>query len=318
MDNSKKILWVHNFQLGADKGGVWMFNQHKLLEAEVDLYYADGLRNPFNLIKHFFRLKRMAVNYDILHAQYGSMVGLLTGLMPNKKLLSIKGSDWYLTKTKNLKDVPRIWIGYLSTRITLKFLIKDIVVMSKRTKLEIESFNKNLNINVLVDPIDLTKFYPKKTDKKAVKNVLFASVKIDNPVKRYLLAKNSFDLLYKRNLNVNWYVMNNVKHEDVNDFINEADVILLTSTHEGWPNVIKECLACNVPFVSTDVSDLKEIAQQTNNCFVVDEAKPELLATALQKALQQGKNENLRKFVEDFDMRFFKEKLFSIYKGLKE
>ena len=245
------------------------------------------------------------------------MVGLLAGLMPNKKLLSIKGSDWYLTKTKKIKDIPRIWIGHLSTRFSLKFLFKDIVVMSKRTRNEILSFNSKLNVHVVVDPIDLKKFYFKETDKRVIKNILFASVALDNPVKRYSLAKTSFELLQKNNSNVNWYVLNNVPHNEVNKFINKADVILLTSTHEGWPNVIKECLACNVPFVSTDVSDLEEIANKTLNCFVVDEADPKLLANAIEKSLKQGKNENLRKFVEDFDMCLFKEKLFNIYNEIR-
>lgn len=124
MKDGKKILWVHNFKFNSNNSGVWMFNQYELLKDDVDLYYADGLRNPIKLIQHYFRLKKVAVNYEILHAQYGSMVGLLTGLMPNKKLLSIKGSDWYLTKTKKLKDIPRIYLGYISTRLSLKYLFK--------------------------------------------------------------------------------------------------------------------------------------------------------------------------------------------------
>lgn len=317
MGKEKKILWVHNFQLGAKKGGVWMFNQHQLLEKDVDLYYADRLRNPYHIIRHYFQLKKLAKNYEVIHAQYGSMVGLLTGLMPGKKLLSIKGSDWYRTKTKKWKDIPRILLGYFSTRFSLRFLYDDIIVMSHRTKNEIEAFNPKLTIHVVVDPIDLIKFKPLDFPQSQKKKVLFASVDVNNPVKRVQLAKAAFTHLKTKRQDIEWYVLNNVTHDKVNAFINHADVILLTSTHEGWPNVIKECLAANIPFVSTDVSDLELIAQQTKNCFVVKNTNKVSLADAIDKSLTIGKKENLRKFVKPFSMEKFPTTLFTIYSQLK-
>ena len=312
----KKILWVHNFERGADKGGVWMFNQHELLGDEVDLYFAGRLRNPLNILRHYVKLRKLAVRYELVHAQYGSMVGLLCALLPGKRLISLKGSDWYRTKTRRWQDLPRIFLGYWSTRFSLYFLVKDVVVMSNNMKKQVLRFNPKLNVNVLVDPIDLKRFYKLEVANKEKINVLFASVSLTNPVKRYHLAKAGFDIFYAKDKRANWYVMSNVKHTEVNQFINQADVIVLTSTHEGWPNVIKECLAVDVPFVSTDVSDLKSIAEQTKSCFVIEREDPNLIAEAIEKAIAYGKTESLRGFVEPFDMSLFRRNLFQVYKSL--
>ncbi|CAN0573944.1 unnamed protein product [Ectocarpus sp. 12 AP-2014] len=94
--------------------------------------------------------------------------------------------------------------------------------------------------------------------------------------------------------------MSNIAHEQVCDFMKGMDVLLLTSTHEGWPNVVKEMLALNKPFVSTDVSDLVNIANQTKSCFVCND-DPIELSEALKKSLLAPK-EDLRRFVLNFSM----------------
>lgn len=312
MKNSNRILWLHNFEPGKAKGGGWMYSQHAFLKDDVDLYYAYGLRNPLMIFVHYFRLMKLINNYTLVHAQYGSMVGFLAGLMPIPKLLSLKGSDWYKTFATNFKDKLRVALGLALTRISLKYLFKDVIVMSNRMKHEVNAIYPDLNINVIVDPIDLDKFIPDDNHNRETKNILFATVSLESPVKRYALAKKAFDIVKQTIPEAHWHVMNNIPHENVSDFVNQADVILLTSTHEGWPNVVKESLACNVPFVATDVSDLKKISESTTNCFVVN-AEPALLAAAIIKSISMGKNQNLRQFVEPFEMRSTIHKYKEIY-----
>lgn len=315
MKKSNRILWIHNFEPGKAKGGCWMYNQHSFLKDDVDLYYAYGLRNPLMIFIHYFHLLKIIDNYSLVHAQYGSMVGFLAGLMPKPKLLSLKGSDWYKTYTNNFKDKLRIELGLALTRASLKYLFKNIIVMSNRMKLEVSAIFPDLNISVIVDPIDLDKFIPNDRHNRNTKNILFATVSLESPVKRYTLAKQAFDIVKQTMPEAHWYVMSNIPHENVSDFVNQADVILLTSTHEGWPNVVKESLACNVPFVATDVSDLKEIAELTTNCFVV-EADPTLLASALIKSISTGKSQTLRSFIEPFEMQSTINKYKEIYSRL--
>ena len=52
------------------------------------------------------------------------------------------------------------------------------------------------------------------------------------------------------------------------DYYNAADLLLMTSFHEGSPNVIKEAMACNCPIVATDVGDIRWVIKGVEGCFL--------------------------------------------------
>jgi len=54
-------------------------------------------------------------------------------------------------------------------------------------------------------------------------------------------------------------------------YLNAADVLLLTSKHEGSPTIVKEALACNCPVVSVDVGDVRERIAAINGCVSLHE-----------------------------------------------
>ena len=300
MKTKKKILWVHSFPNIPGAGGVWMYNQYEFLKDQVDLYYLDRLRNPIQFLKHLYTLIRMSQNYDIVHAQYGSAVGFLTSLTGGTKILSLKGSDWYNAPNPSFFHKARIFLGGLLTSFSIE-RFHHIIVMSDAMKQQVLTKFPNARVDTIVDPIDLIKFKVQAVPKsEETKKVLFASVNINNPIKQFPLAKRSFELLQKRMPNVELITMCNIPHTEVCAFMNGMDVLLLTSTHEGWPNVVKEMLALDKPFVSTKVSDLEAIAAQTNSCFVC-ENDPEELSKSLYKSLNAPK-ENLRHLVKDFNM----------------
>ncbi len=308
----KKILWTHNFPNNPGAGGVWMYNQYEFLKDQVDLYYLDRLRNPIQFIKHLYTLIKMSQKYDIVHAQYGSAVGFLTSLTRGTKILSLKGSDWYNAPSPSIFHKVRVFLGGLLTSFSIN-RFHHIIVMSDTMKQRVLAKFPNARVETIVDPIDLKKFkvqtVPKKED---TKKVLFASVNINNPIKQFPLAKKSFELLQKRIPNSEFVTMSNIPHNEVCAFMNGMDVLLLTSTHEGWPNVVKEMLALDKPFVSTKVSDLEAIASKTNSCFVCED-DPEELSNSLYKSLNAPK-EDLRHLVKDFNMQDSLARIIKIYK----
>jgi teichuronic acid biosynthesis glycosyltransferase TuaC len=72
-----------------------------------------------------------------------------------------------------------------------------------------------------------------------------------------------------------------VPHEEVPIWLNASNVVLLTSLHEGSPNVVKEALACNIPVVSVDVGDVRERIQGIEGCYLAA-PEPGDLAAKLQ------------------------------------
>lgn len=49
------------------------------------------------------------------------------------------------------------------------------------------------------------------------------------------------------------------RRPDAIEIVSQCDVMFSTSRHEGFPNVVLEAMAVNVPVVSTDYSDIREI-----------------------------------------------------------
>ncbi len=61
-----------------------------------------------------------------------------------------------------------------------------------------------------------------------------------------------------------------INNELIPEIINCSDVLVLASYFEGSPTVIKEALCCNVPVISTNVGDVKEVIKKVNGGEIID------------------------------------------------
>ncbi len=310
-NDDRRILWTHNFPKIPGGGGVWMYNQYEFVKDKVDLYYMNDLRNPIWFILHLFRLRRISKKYEIVHAQYGSAVGFLTSFAKAIRIVSLKGSDWYKAPGRSIFDRLRIFLGSALTKFAL-LRSNHVIVMSDAMRSMVVKKFPETRITTIVDPIDIENFVATPENRqRPVKRVLFASSTLHNPIKRFSLAKKAVSHLQKRMENVELVVMTKVPYDKVSEFMNATDVLLLTSTHEGWPNVVKEMLALDKPFVSTDVSDLAAVASKTNSCYVCTDDFKEL-GDALFKSLNAPK-EDLRYLVESYSMESALSTLYKVY-----
>ena len=108
------------------------------------------------------------------------------------------------------------------------------------------------------------------------------------------------------------HTISGIAHEEVPYYVNAADVLLLTSDHEGSPNTVKEAMACNVPVVSTDVGDVRERLQGVTHSYVGD-SKAEL-TDALVEVLVAAERSNGREIVKEVSWTQIGDRLISIYK----
>ena len=75
-----------------------------------------------------------------------------------------------------------------------------------------------------------------------------------------------------------------VAHGDVPAWLRASDVFALPSVAEGFPNTVREALACGLPVVATPVGDLPRIITSEVGCLV-PVGDPAALASALDRTL---------------------------------
>ena len=99
---------------------------------------------------------------------------------------------------------------------------------------------------------------------------------------------------------------------------NAADMVLLTSLWEGSPNVIKNAMACNIPIVSTDVGDVREVVGDTEGCFITS-FHPQDVAEQIEMALAfagtKGRTKGRKRLVEwGLDSKTVVKRIIGVYK----
>jgi glycosyltransferase involved in cell wall biosynthesis len=73
-----------------------------------------------------------------------------------------------------------------------------------------------------------------------------------------------------------------VDQQRLADYYCAADVLVLASSREGWPNVLLEAMACGTPAIATAVGGASEIITCTDAGLLLRERTAQALAQALQ------------------------------------
>jgi len=82
-------------------------------------------------------------------------------------------------------------------------------------------------------------------------------------------------------------LVGNVANRELVGWYNAADLFLLGSSREGWPNVVCEALACGTPVVATAVNGIPEILDSEELGIMV-ERTAEAFACGIEKAFAQN------------------------------
>ena len=83
-----------------------------------------------------------------------------------------------------------------------------------------------------------------------------------------------------------------VPHQDMIGVYNAADVLVLASSREGWPNVLLEAMACGTPCVATDVWGNGEVISAPSAGCLVKDRTAEAIAEATTTLLNAPPDRN--------------------------
>ena len=275
---------------------------------EVSLFrvVGGGIRGYWhNLWK--LRKKIQQDKIRIIHAHY-ALCGYLAWLAAIgtscKVVVSLMGNDMKYTHLNHF-CAEKLWAKTIvkSQEMAQRLHVNDVVILPNGVDIQ--------QMTVL-DKSEAKSICGFRTDRKYI---IWCS-QIDREEKNFALAQQAV-----RALNddcVELVPLQDIKHKDMNVYMCAADILLLSSKHEGSPNVVKEAMACNLPVVSTNVGDVAWLSKGVEGMYVADNQTVNDLCLCLRRALQFGGRTNGREQLIHLGLtsQIVARKLYSIYECL--
>ena len=242
------------------------------IQIDYFLVTQKGIKGYLKAIIYLTKYIHKHKDIDIIHAHNG-LSGLVSSFAFHKKpiIVSFMGSDilgaFKLHGYSIMGKILYLLHNFFST-------VRYSLIIVKSVEMKQKIFSK-WKCRIIPNGVDLTIFYP--VPKKEARQHL------NIPFGKKILLFVADPEVHGKNINLTKEIFQKIKNpqkqllivfgktqKELNYFYNAADVLILTSHHEGSPNVIKEALACNLPIVSLDVGDVKEHFSKVNNCFIVN------------------------------------------------
>ena len=272
-----------------------------------------GYLKSILILRDYIRGKK----YDVIHAHYGSSALVaFFGIKKEKLVVSFMGDDLVGSNDSDGRITKRSKILIYVNKFFAKYFYHFNIVKSNEMLKVIDFYNSK----VISNGIDFDCFYEINKDiakffleeRIDIKKVLFCS-NPSRPEKNYSLAKKAIDILDDRTIELKY--IDGIDQKELIYHYNSSDCVLLTSFHEGSPNVIKETMACNIPIVSTNVGDVKEVIGKTKGCYLTT-FDPENVAYNIKKVLNLEERTTGRKDVKHLESGLVAKKIIKIYKTI--
>jgi glycosyltransferase involved in cell wall biosynthesis len=240
---------------------------------DIELLLLNGRSRKWNYPKAVFQLRRRLADrsIDLIHAHY-SYVGIVARTQSKVPVVvTYHGSDVMgliaQTGKKALWSPLAVGAGRMLARnvdAAIAQTAKMASLLPQKSNVFIIPCEIDFEVFRLTDRHEARAALGLRTDKKYL---LFAA----NPqiaVKRFSLAKAVADEAKKKDSSIELLVVCREPQDRLALYMNACDALVFTSYQEGSPNVIKQAMACNLPIVSTDVGDVREVIGNTAGCFV--------------------------------------------------
>ncbi len=258
--------------------------------------------------------KLRGASYDLIHAQFGQS-GILALPARAPLVITFQGSDVHGIVGKNGRYTVAGRVLQHVSRLVARRADQAIVVSRRMI-----DFLPQRSYHVLPSGIDMELFSLMSQPQarqvlhldQSHRPILFGA----NPAvarKRIGLAQAAVEIASSKFPDARLLTLGGISHDRVPYYMNASEALLLTSLHEGSPNVVKEALACNLPVVSTDVGDVRERVGAVEGCVVCADDRPETIAEGLTQVLGKRQRVRGRESIQELDERVVTRKVIEVY-----
>jgi glycosyltransferase involved in cell wall biosynthesis len=293
---------------------------------EVRVFGVDDRTSPGGVARNIRELRAEVQSFapDLLVAYYGTMVAAVTRLAAGKTpyVVTFRGSDLLGTSNPGWKWRLRDRLGrFLSLYAAAG--AKQIVVngsglyqsLPARMRPKAHNLPNGINTEIFA-PIPLAEARARLGWGLEEKVILFnAGVGSGQVVKNRPLAEAALGVLRQSWPAARLEAISSCTREEVALRMNASDALLVTSLHEGSPDLVKEAMACDLPVVSVPCGDVPERLRGVSLSSVqpYDARK---LAEALETALKAEGRSNGREqlFVQGLDIPSVTERVLAVYR----
>jgi glycosyltransferase involved in cell wall biosynthesis len=269
-------------------------------------YSADSPRTPLDYLRFYPRVLSHVLSdeYDLVHGHYGLVAPFLLAQPTRPVVLSLWGTDL-------MSDMG--WLRRIS-RYGARFADATIVPSpAMSTELDAE----HVEIPFGVDT-ELFRPIPREEARNRIGWDTDARVALfpydrSRDVKDFPRAERVAD---RADVDLEVRTIDDVPYEEMPYYMNASDVLLVTSTRESGPLVVKEAAACTVPIVSTDVGFVRETIGDVDDCIVG--TTDDELAAGLERVLDGARRSNGRDAIDGLGLEAMGDQLLDVYRRVLE
>jgi teichuronic acid biosynthesis glycosyltransferase TuaC len=316
-------MWPHESNPGY---GIFVRRQIESLQSlglKCDVLFIEGYRTRWEYARaalHMLRLNWSKTRPLLVHGHGGETAVAVRWYVRGSVLLSYCGDD--------VLGTPRADGTVLYFSRLRRFVFRQTARLMSATVTKSAEMERTLPRGararnmVVPNGVDRSLFRPRPGDEARRKLgwpstdgiVLFAA---DPAVarKRYWLAEAACREAQRRIGRVQLMVANGTLPNAMPTHMAAADCLLLTSSIEGSPNVVKEAVACGLPVVSTDAGDVREVLEGIEPSWVCA-PDPTELAAAVVECLTERRRSNGRERSEWLGQERIGIRLLEFYRAL--
>jgi glycosyltransferase involved in cell wall biosynthesis len=148
--------------------------------------------------------------------------------------------------------------------------------------------------------------------------VVFFPANPRNQRKRFALAQDALAHVRREVDGAFMLTGGGIAADEMPYYYNAADVVLQTSYYEASPTVVKEALGCEVPVVSTDVGDSRELIDGVEWCAICKEDPEELARYLLAAQGRRPQGARRRLLDRELDLAQVARRIMRVYEQVLE